>query len=75
MASTKQREAEFSRWPKYKNAYLLAFEKMLAERERRGKMSASWRIGTRAVDIFNWWMKYDVLPGQMTFDELEEEEE
>lgn len=73
MAGTKGREKEFLRWPKYKNAYLLAFEKMLVEREKRGKLTGSWRMGTRAIDVFNWWMKYDILPGQLTFDDYEEE--
>ena len=65
MARKKGREAEFLRWPKYKNLYLMAFDNMLKERERRGKLEGSWRIGTTANDIFNWWMEYDILPGQM----------
>ena len=73
MAGTIQREKEFVRWPKYKAAYMLAFEKMLQERVRRGKIDGSWRIGTTARDVFNWWMEYDVLPGQMTFDDINDE--
>lgn len=73
MAGTKGREREFLRWPKYKNAYLLAFEKMLEERKRRGKLTGSWSEATTARDAFNWWMEYDVLPGQLTFDDLEED--
>ena len=65
IARKKGREAEFLRWPKYKNLYLMAFDNMLKERERRGKLEGSWRIGTTANDIFNWWMEYDILPGQM----------
>ena len=65
MAGKKGREAEFLRWHKYKNLYLLAFDNMLKERERRGKMEGSWRMGTTAQDVFNWWMEYDILPGQM----------
>lgn len=65
MAGKKWWEAEFLRWPKYKNLYLLAFDNMLKERERRGKMEGSWRMGTTAQDVFNWWMEYDILPGQM----------
>ena len=65
MARKKGREAEFLRWPKYKNLYLMAFDNMLKERERRGKLEGSWRMGTTANDIFNWWMEYDILPGQM----------
>lgn len=73
MAGTNQRENEFSRWPAYKTAYLLAFEKMIAERKRRGKLAGLWRMGDRPIDVYNWWMEYDVLPGQMTFDDFNDE--
>ena len=73
MAGKKGREAEFLRWPKYKKLYLLAFDNMLKERERRGKMEGSWRMGTTAQDVFNWWMEYDVLPGQMDMWEDDDE--
>lgn len=73
LAGRRDRESEFARWPKYKSAYLHAFEKMLEERKRRNKMGESWRIGTTAKDVWNWWMNYDVLPGQISwFDEEEE---
>lgn len=33
-----------------------------------------WRMGTTARDVFNWWMEYDVLPGQLNlFEDYEEE--
>ena len=70
MARKKGREAEFLRWPKYKNLYLMAFDNMLKERERRGKLEGSWRIGTTANDVFNWWMEYDILPGQMEMEDF-----
>ena len=70
MAGKKGREAEFLRWPKYKNLYLMAFDNMLKERDRRGKLEGSWRIGTTANDIFNWWMEYDLLPGQMEMEDF-----
>jgi phosphoadenosine phosphosulfate reductase len=38
---------------------------MLEERRRRGKLDGTWRAGTTGVDIFNWWMEYDILPGQI----------
>lgn len=75
MAGKKVREAQFQRWPKYKNLYLLAFDNMLKERQRRGKMEGSWRMGTTAQDVFNWWMEYDILPGQMEMDDLLEDED
>lgn len=63
MAGTNGREAEFLRWPTYKQAYIRAFERMIEAREDRGLPSA-WKTGQ---DVFNWWMEYDVLPGQMEF--------
>lgn len=75
MAGKKGREAEFIRWPKYKQLYINAFDKMLKERERRGKLEGSWRMGGRGVDVFNWWMENNVLPGQMNIDDFLEEDE
>lgn len=62
----KAREKEFARWPRYRQLYINAFDKMLLELQRRGK---SWRIGTTAQDVFNWWMEYDILPGQMEMED------
>lgn len=66
LAGKKFREAEFARWPKYKNLYMLAFQKMLAERKRRGKETTTWAT---AEDVFNRWMDYDVLPGQTSMED------
>ena len=43
-----------------------------AEQHERGKMNGPWRIGTTGEDVFNWWMEYDIVPGQIKFEELEE---
>lgn len=72
----KGRELEFNRWPKYKNAYLLAFAAMLARRKEKGrpfKIAGAVIKDATPEDVFNWWMNYDVLPGQLTFDDLEED--
>lgn len=51
---------------------MLAFGRMLKERERRGLKSI--KFGTTPRDVFNWWMEYDVLPGQMNwFEDYEED--
>lgn len=65
MAGTSGREAEFARWPTYKQAYIRAFDKLVEQRNAKGKICA-WENGR---DVFNWWMEYDVLPGQMEFDD------
>lgn len=66
LANRKSREIEFARWPKYKNLYLLAFDRMLEERRRRGNVTGSQDEWTTAEDVFRWWMEYDVLPGQIS---------
>ena len=69
----KGRDIQFKRWPKYKDQYLLAFEKMLKAREEHGLKDLN--IGYSGNDVFNWWMEYDILPGQMNwFEDFEEEE-
>lgn len=70
MAKRREREIEFLRWPKYKNAYLLAFQKMLDERIRKGKLTGDSKMGTTPQSVFNWWMEYDTLPGQYNLFEM-----
>lgn len=60
----KHRKEEFSRYPKYKKMYILAFDRMIQERIRRGKTMHDWRIGSKGEDVFNWWMENGILPGQ-----------
>lgn len=69
MAGTKGRYAEFSYWPAYRKLYVRAFERMLQERERRGKMEGTWNMGTTGEDVFHWWMEDGVLPNQLTMEE------
>lgn len=72
MAGKAVRELEFTQFPKYKNLYLLAFKNLLEERAARGKY-VSWAT---PQEVFDWWMEYDTLPGQIDmFDEMEEEDE
>ena len=56
---------------------------MIEVRKKRNSLDPShpiWRqggtdyIAPTAMDVFNWWMEYDVLPGQIEFDDLEEYE-
>ena len=52
LASKRQRMAQARRWPQYKQVYLNTFERMLAERERKGKQT-QWRD---AADVYRWWL-------------------
>lgn len=70
----KQRYIEFARWPKYKEMYIRAFDRMLEERQRRGKMQGTWNMGTTGMDVFHWWMQDDTIPGQLELDFSMDEE-
>lgn len=69
MAGTHGRERAFLRWPKYKQMYINAFEKMLNMRTTKELSTVNW---ITAVDVFNWWMEYDELPGQIDLFEYKE---
>ena len=73
MARKQGRERQFYRWKVYKSNYLLAFNRMLRERERRGLKNL--KLGTTAMDVFNWWMEYDVLPGQVDLFESSDDDD
>lgn len=63
----KTRIQEFARYPKYKEAYIRAFDKMLIERKRRGlKIFDGWESGKR---VFKWWIEDNNCVGQMRMDE------
>jgi phosphoadenosine phosphosulfate reductase len=74
IAGTAGRQWEFARYPQYRDAYIRAFDKMLEERQRRGKMVGTWNEGTTGKDVYHWWMEDGILPGQLEFDDLEAEE-
>lgn len=65
----KHRITEFARYPKIKAAYVRAFDRMLAERKKRG-LPGDWQTGD---DVMHWWMEDGVLPGQMVLEGMEEE--
>lgn len=75
MVGTARRQREFARYPTYQAAYIRAFDRMIEERIRRGKVGGSWRIGTTGLDVFHWWMEDGILPGQIGFDDLENMED
>lgn len=64
------REVQFKRWPQYKESYIRAFVKMLQERDKAG-LHAYDEFGKTGQDVFNWWMEYDILPGQTSMLESE----
>lgn len=69
MAGTKSREREFARWPKYKEMYIRAFDRMIKLREERARPGDKW-VGYTGLDVYRWWMEYPILAGQMSFDDI-----
>lgn len=67
MQNTKMKLREFEKYPKYKQLYISAFDKMLQANTDRVYKYA-WQNGT---DVFNWWIGVD--ENQMNLDELLEE--
>lgn len=53
--ANKKRYFEFSVFPKYQTMYIRAFDRMIAERKRRG-LETQWKTGE---EVFAWWMNED----------------
>lgn len=69
MAGLRMRRKEFADYPKYRDAYIRAFDQMLKARVDKGK-ETSFSTG---VDVYHWWMEDGVLPGQMEFEDYLED--
>lgn len=52
MTNSTQMKKELERWPKYKRAYLRTFQRLLEERERRGK-DTEWET---PEDVMQWYL-------------------
>ena len=63
----KKRNLEFAKYPKYKENYIKAFDRMLEERKIRGK-ETQWKTGQ---EVFDQWVEKDVMEGQINLFEEE----
>lgn len=61
--ASKGRWKEFADYPKYKQMYIHAFDRMLIERQKRGRES-NWKTGE---EVFLWWMEEENISGQLSF--------
>lgn len=52
MGRNKGMERDFKRWPLYREAYVRAFDRMLAKRRQDG-LPTQWQTGE---DVLHWWM-------------------
>ena len=63
----KQRYFQFSVFPKYREMYIQAFDKMLEELRNTPGKATKWKNG---LDVFEWWMNSDNIRGQITVDDI-----
>lgn len=61
----KARYKEFADFPKIKQAYIHAFDRMLEVRAQRG-LGGKWKTGE---EVFAWWMEDKNIPGQISMEE------
>ena len=59
MSNNNRREME--EYPKYRQAYIKAFERMIQARKDKG-LPTEWESGE---DVMRWWLKGDKLPKQI----------
>ena len=65
MASKSDKARLFSDYPKYKENYIRAFDRLIKKRKERG-MVCKWETGE---DVFRWWTQDDTIKGQITIAE------
>lgn len=53
LAGPKLQQKEFERYPKYKENYTRAFQRMIDAAEKKGKPYPTWKTGQ---DVFDWWL-------------------
>lgn len=67
LANNKKREFEFKKYPKFKQNYIRAFDRMLEQRKIKGK-ETQWKTGQ---EVFDQWTEKDVMEGQLNlFEEV-----
>lgn len=53
MASYEKRVKQFEKYPKFRDMYVRAFDRMLQDGARRGIGYKRWSTGE---DVYNWWI-------------------
>lgn len=66
MAGRRERERVCAMYPKFKQAYVHAFDKMLDVRKFKG-LDTQWKSGE---EVFWWWMEDENVFGQLSFEDV-----
>ena len=71
LATWKQVTKEFDDYPKYKEAYIRAFDRMLEANKAKGYVYRDWQTGE---DVFYWWIEEykHIARGQMKMEDYDE---
>lgn len=70
-AGKKIRQKQFADFPKYRNLYILAMDRMIQRRKDRG-LKEIWKNGE---ECFRWWIEDKTDPNQMTIEDFLNNEE
>lgn len=62
--TTRARQREFARWPKYRDGYMRAFGKMLEARRAAG-LATEWETPD---EVMHWWLQDGYDPNQLTIE-------
>lgn len=70
LATYKQKQKEFADYPKYKDAYIRAFDRMVSEIKTKGREDVLGKTWTDGEAVFNWWIEEGKrnVKGQLSFD-------
>lgn len=69
LQGAKGMKRDFARYPKYKEAYIRAFDRMLIARKERGLPHLE-KLGNTGEEVMKWWLGEDI--NQLTFNFEEE---
>lgn len=62
MSRVNMRMLDFERYPKYKQNYIRAFDRMIAAANENGKPCRAWKTGQ---EVFDWWIKDPVKKSEI----------
>ena len=66
LARKTEKLRDIATFPKYKERYIWAFDKMLETRKANGKNDA-WGNWSDGESLFRWWIEDTTVPGQIEF--------
>ena len=67
LARKSERKRDELNFPKFKENYIKAFERMLRARKERGK-ETTFSLWTDGEAVYKWWMEDRTDPNQITLD-------